>query len=195
MNRIDALRILGLNEGATQDDIKAAWRESAQILHPDRFAGNKKLQDRATEQFKTLQEAYDFLTKGKGSNRKRTASDKSAGESHAGGYQGSSRYTDAQIAGIVAARTQLVKQRDAVADERRLGLILLAAGGLVAFATLRRPYGLFGVLAALGSAAAVWGAVQAINSIKTIGMLDERIAELKKEEARLRSILEKEEED
>ena len=61
MDREEALRILGLDESATADEIKAAYKESAQILHPDRFASNKKLQDRATEQFKTLQEAYDVL--------------------------------------------------------------------------------------------------------------------------------------
>ena len=66
MNRKEALRILGLDDDATGDDIKAAYKETAQILHPDRFAGNKKLQDRATEQFKNLQEAYEFLTSGKG---------------------------------------------------------------------------------------------------------------------------------
>ena len=59
MNRTEALRILGLDNDATADDIKAAYKETAQILHPDRFAGNKKLQDRATEQFKNLQEAYE----------------------------------------------------------------------------------------------------------------------------------------
>ena len=66
MNRLEALRALGLDEDATDEDIKTAYRETAQILHPDRFATNKKLQDRATEQFKNLQEAYDFLTSSKG---------------------------------------------------------------------------------------------------------------------------------
>ena len=62
MNRLEALRTLGLDEDATDEDIKTAYRETAQILHPDRFATNKKLQERATEQFKNLQEAYDYLT-------------------------------------------------------------------------------------------------------------------------------------
>ena len=66
MNRKEALRILGLDDDATANDIKAAYKETAQILHPDRFASNKKLQDRATEQFKNLQEAYEYLTSGKG---------------------------------------------------------------------------------------------------------------------------------
>ncbi|MFR4803243.1 MAG: J domain-containing protein [Eggerthellaceae bacterium] len=67
MNRTEALRILGLDDDATPEDVKTAYKETVQILHPDRFASNKKLQDRATEQFKNLQEAYDYLTSGKGS--------------------------------------------------------------------------------------------------------------------------------
>ena len=65
MNRTEALRILGLDDDATPEDVKTAYKETVQILHPDRFASNKKLQDRATEQFKNLQEAYDYLTSGK----------------------------------------------------------------------------------------------------------------------------------
>ena len=68
MNRNEALRLLGLSEDATSEEVKAAYRETAQILHPDRFASNKKLQERATEQFKNLQEAYEVLTSGKGSS-------------------------------------------------------------------------------------------------------------------------------
>ena len=61
MNRNEALHILGLNDDASADDIKIAYRETVQILHPDKFAGNEKLQTRATEQFKRLQEAYELL--------------------------------------------------------------------------------------------------------------------------------------
>lgn len=193
MNRIEALRILGLGEDATADDIKTAWRESAQILHPDRFANNKKLQERATEQFKNLQEAYEFLSTSKGAKgRSRGRGASVAADSE---YQGSSRYVEAQLAGVLAARTQLVKQRDAVTDERRLGLTFMAVGALVAFVTVRRPFGLFGLLAAISSAAAIWGAVQTISSIKTLDMLDGRIKELKKEEKRLRAQLDEEEEE
>ena len=60
MNRTEALRILGLDDDATPEDVKTAYKETVQILHPDRFASNKKLQDRATEQFKNLQEAYEI---------------------------------------------------------------------------------------------------------------------------------------
>ena len=47
MNRTEALHILGLEDDATADDIKIAYRETVQILHPDKFAGNEKLPERA----------------------------------------------------------------------------------------------------------------------------------------------------
>ena len=74
MNRNEAFHILGLEDDASADDIKVAYRETVQILHPDKFAGNEKLQSRATEQFKRLQEAYELLTSSSGSRRGRGSS-------------------------------------------------------------------------------------------------------------------------
>ncbi len=42
VNRTEALNILGLDDDASAADIKSAYRECVQILHPDRFANNKK---------------------------------------------------------------------------------------------------------------------------------------------------------
>ena len=61
MNRTEALRILGLDDDATPEDVKTAYKETVQILHPDRFASNKKLQDRATEQFKNQRKRLAHL--------------------------------------------------------------------------------------------------------------------------------------
>ena len=180
MNRLEALRTLGLDEDATQEDIKVAYRETAQILHPDRFATNKKLQERATEQFKNLQEAYDFLVNGKGSRGQRNSQRAKASSE------------DARLAGIAAARTQLVKQRDVALDERRNGIGMAVIGALVALLAGRRPFGLFGVVAAIGSAAAVWGIVQVVSSQRSITTLTEHINELNKEERRIAREMEKE---
>ena len=175
MNRLEALRALGLDEDATDEDIKTAYRETAQILHPDRFATNKKLQDRATEQFKNLQEAYDFLTSSKGRRK--------AGGSSASARSARAPYddVDARLAGIAAARTQLVRQRDAV----RNGLGMAAIGGLVALFCGRRPFGLFGVVAAIAGTAAIWGIVQVVSSQRSINTLTEHIDELNREERKI----------
>ena len=184
MNRLEALHTLGLDEDATAEDIKTAYKESAQILHPDRFAGNKKLADRATEQFKNLQEAYEFLTK----NPK--------GRGGAGGTGGAARsraYTKAdqaraRLAGIDAARVQLVAQRDSFLDQRRTGLILVVVGVLVAFFLRRlRP------LAAIAGAAVVWGVIDLIASYRNLQAINEQIDRLKKERAALVAELDEEE--
>ena len=127
MNRTEALRILGLDEDATPEDVKSAYKESAQILHPDRFATNKKLQDRATEQFKNLQEAYEFLTSGRGARGRSSRSASSVGRPPT-----AASTLEARMAGIAAARVQLVSQRDVAYDERRNGIAMTLIGGAVA---------------------------------------------------------------
>lgn len=189
MNRIEALRILGLDEDATPEDVKTAYKETAQILHPDRFATNKKLQERATEQFKNLQEAYEYLTSGKGS--KTTGRGAQASASRARGYS-SANQVEARMAGIAAARVQLVKQRDVVLDERRNGMAMAAIGAIVALFAGRRPFGLFGVVAAIAGAAAVWGIVQAVSAQRTLTTLSDHIDELNAEERRLAKELDEE---
>ena len=181
MNRTEALHILGLDEDATAEDIKAAYKETVQILHPDKFATNKKLQDRATEQFKNLQEAYEYLTSGKGSRK--SSGKGSQASSYSEGH--STSRTEARMAGIAAARTQLVAQRDAVMDERRNALAMAAIGGLVALFAGRRPYGILGIVAAIAGTAAVWGVVQVVSAQRTIATLTEHIDELNREERRL----------
>ena len=183
MNRTEALRILGLDGDATPEDIKAAYKETAQILHPDRFAGNKKLQDRATEQFKNLQEAYEYLTKGRGARR--SGSESSANRAASARARTASSDLEARIAGIAAARVQLVKQRDVAYDERRNGGALAGIG--------RRPFGILGIVAAIAGAAAVWGIVQVVSSQRTISTIDEHLADLERERKKLLKQLEEEE--
>lgn len=182
MNRTEALRILGLDEEASLDDIKTAYKETAQILHPDRFASNKKLQDRATEQFKNLQEAYEYLTNGR-----RARGGRKAGSGAAAPYRAPTAAStiEARMAGIAAARVQLVKQRDVAYDERRNGIALAVIGGAVAFIAGRRPISILGIVAAIASAATVWGIVQIVSSQRTISTLDEHIDQLNAEERKL----------
>lgn len=54
--------ILGVNEGASQDEIKKAYRELAKKYHPDQY-GNNPLKDLAEQKMREINEAYDHLTK------------------------------------------------------------------------------------------------------------------------------------
>uniref|UniRef100_UPI003AB42214 J domain-containing protein n=1 Tax=Enorma sp. TaxID=1920692 RepID=UPI003AB42214 len=50
MTRDEALSVLGLEPGASPAEILAAYRELAQMLHPDKFGENKRLRARAEQQ-------------------------------------------------------------------------------------------------------------------------------------------------
>ena len=188
MNRTEALRILGLNEDATPEEIETAYKETVQILHPDRFAGNKKLQERATEQFKNLQDAYEYLNSTKG--KKAGGSGSSRAYSSA---RSSQMQVEARLAGIKAARTQLVKERDVVLDQRRNGALMTVVGGVVALFTVRRPFGILGMIAAVASAATVYGIVQVLSAQRTLNTLEEHISDLRAQEKRLLQDLEEDE--
>lgn len=209
MNRTEALHILGLEDDATADDIKIAYRETVQILHPDKFAGNEKLQNRATEQFKRLQEAYDLLTSGSGGGRSARAgrSSRSGASSGASASAGAARawtevedgveveyLTEAEIkarlAGIAAARAQLVAQRDTVSDERRNGLAMAAIGAVATLLTIRRPFGILGMIAAVAGTATVWGIIQFLGAQRNLNTLNEHLAKLTEERKEYEALLE-----
>ena len=201
MNRNEALHILGLNDDATADDIKIAYRETVQILHPDKFAGNEKLQTRATEQFKHLQEAYELLCSNTG---RRGRGSSSSGASNTSGAARSWTETEgdveveyvtedeirARLAGIAAARAQLVAQRDTVSDERRNGLVMAGIAAVAACFTIRRPFGIMGVIAAMAVPAAIWGVVQAIGAQRNLNTLNEHLAQLTEERKEYEALLE-----
>lgn len=209
MNRTEALHILGLEDDATADDIKIAYRETVQILHPDKFAGNEKLQNRATEQFKRLQEAYDLLTSDSGGGRSARAgrSSRSGASSGPATSSGAARawtevedgveveyLTEAEIkarlAGIAAARAQLVAQRDTVSDERRNGLAMAAIGAVATLLTIRRPFGILGMIAAVAGTATVWGIIQFLGAQRNLNTLNEHLAKLTEERKEYEALLE-----
>jgi len=169
---------LGLDEDATDEDIRIAYKETAQILHPDRFAANKKLQERATEQFKNLQEAYEYLTSGKG--KKKGSSRPTARRNT------SASNIEAQLAGISAARTQLIAQKDVVSDERRNGILMAGIGGIAAIIFRWR----IPALLAIATTAVVWGIIQIISAQANMNKLDEHLRKLNKEQRRLAQELE-----
>lgn len=66
---MDPYKVLGVSRDATDDEIKAAYRELAKKYHPDNYADNP-LADLVEEKMKEINEAYDMIRKersGKGS--------------------------------------------------------------------------------------------------------------------------------
>jgi hypothetical protein len=60
--RADALAALGVSTGATEAEIKAAYRRLVSEWHPDRLNNMaKELRDIATERLKTINQAYELL--------------------------------------------------------------------------------------------------------------------------------------
>lgn len=203
MNRTEALHILGLEDDATADDIKIAYRETVQILHPDKFAGNEKLQSRATEQFKRLQEAYDLLSSGASGGRGARSGSSSGASSSSGAARAWTEVEDgveveylteaeikARLAGIAAARAQLVAQRDTVSDERRNGLATAAIGAVATLLTIRRSFGILGMIAAVAGTATVWGIIQFLGAQRNLNTLNEHLAKLTEERKEYEALLE-----
>ena len=64
MSRERCLEVLGLAPGAPGQDIKAAYRDMAKVWHPDRFTHEPRLQQKAQEKLKEINDAYQQLLTG-----------------------------------------------------------------------------------------------------------------------------------
>jgi hypothetical protein len=57
----DYCELLGIDTGATPSQLKQAYRDLITVWHPDRFAHSVRLQQKAQEKVKEINEAYDQL--------------------------------------------------------------------------------------------------------------------------------------
>ena len=57
----DYYSLLGLQLGASPEEIKQAYRDLASVWHPDRFPNNPRLQQKALEKMKEINQAYEVL--------------------------------------------------------------------------------------------------------------------------------------
>ncbi len=53
--------MLGVKPGASQEELAQAYRDLANVWHPDRFAGNPRLQKKAEEKLKEINAAYEYI--------------------------------------------------------------------------------------------------------------------------------------
>jgi len=84
----DYYEVLGVQKGASQDEIKRAYRKKALEFHPDRNQGDSS----AEEKFKEAAEAYDVLS----DDQKRARYDQFGHQafSQGGGFPGGGRFTN-----------------------------------------------------------------------------------------------------
>lgn len=66
----ECYNLLGLSPGASTAELKAAHRDLAKVWHPDRFLHDPRLQEKAQEKLKEINEAYEQLQPGKAQRQK-----------------------------------------------------------------------------------------------------------------------------
>ena len=63
MAKRDYYEVLGVDKGASEGDIKKAYRKAAMKYHPDKFANASDAEKKdAEEKFKEINEAYQILS-------------------------------------------------------------------------------------------------------------------------------------
>lgn len=116
--------VLGVRQGASQDEIKAAYKALVKKYHPDKYQNNP-LADLAEEKLQEVNEAYDALTKNQGSSGTYGYSYSTGGSSQTSGrgtynsgsstYGGSTAYYNVRLAiqrgDYAAAHRELINAR------------------------------------------------------------------------------------
>jgi curved DNA-binding protein CbpA len=72
--RCDALRTLGLERGASRNEIRDTYLDLVKVWHPDRFSYDAKLRSRAEEKLKEVNAAFQHLNSSAGRTPARAAS-------------------------------------------------------------------------------------------------------------------------
>ena len=76
--------VLGVKEGASEEEIRAAYRELVKKYHPDKYQDNP-LADLAEEKLQEINEAYDALMKGFANSSSNSSSWNYGGGNYSGG--------------------------------------------------------------------------------------------------------------
>lgn len=103
--------VLGVKQGASQEEIKAAYRKLVKQYHPDQY-GDNPLKDLAQEKLTEVNKAYDMLKNGGGSQ----------GGSYSSSYNTNTGYNNTYNNAVAeyAEIRRLIQMRNNVEAERRL---------------------------------------------------------------------------
>ena len=86
----DPYSVLGVSPGASEDEIKKAYRKLSRMYHPDTNINNPN-REQAEEKFKEVQVAYETIIEGK-ANGTNTQSSSYSGSSYGGSSYGGNTY-------------------------------------------------------------------------------------------------------
>ena len=99
----DPYSILGVSPGASDEEVKNAYRNLARRYHPDNYDDNNPLKDLAKDKMQEINAAYDEIQRDRTST---TSSSSSSGNSYNHGYtEGNSR------SGVYATIRQKINER------------------------------------------------------------------------------------
>lgn len=175
MTRDEAAAVLGVEAGSSAAEVRAAYRELAQMLHPDKYGENKRLRARAEQQMRAVNEARDVLLGKAAATGAPRARARAAAptEPEDIAFEATARARAAEVARLaVAAQLRtLVERRHGVAT--LLGISLLAA---LVCSRLRGTVGALGF--SVSSMLLVWSAVDTVSLSNQIGVLRRRSLEL-----------------
>jgi hypothetical protein len=114
----DCYALLDVSPGASEEEVKRAYRVMTKVWHPDRFANDAALREKAEQKLKQINEAYEAIvaSRGRGEWQSRTTADD-------------------------PPRTTTARSPEAVRREHllRARTWALACTGLAVFFLLRRP--------------------------------------------------------
>lgn len=175
MTRDEAAAVLGVEAGSSAAEVRAAYRELAQMLHPDKYGENKRLRARAEQQMRAVNEARDVLlgkASAAGASRARARA-AAATEPEDIAFEATARARAAEVARLAVA----AQLRTLV--ERRHGVVTLLGISLLAALVCSRLRGTVGALGfSVSSMLLVWSAVDTVSLSNQIGVLRRRSLEL-----------------
>lgn len=177
MTRDEALQVLGLKQGASPSEVRLAYRELAQMLHPDKFGDNKKLRARAEQQMRIMNEARDVLLKGVSASSRRSGGARTTASTPAQiAFEAEARAHAAETARLaVVAQARTLRER----RNGMTGMIVVAALALV---VTWRMSGLVGsIVSSVALMVTVWGIFDVVTLSNQAKVLAHRARELQRQ--------------